>query len=81
MKRTSRYIFSFVIALFASLISYRVTFEIVEYIQPSKRYDANGHPEFVMPIGALLWAVIISFLAFILIVIWMNKYLKNKYRN
>ena len=81
MKRTSRYIFSFVIALFASLISYRVTFEIVEYIQPSKRFDTNGHPEFVMPIGAILWAVIISFLAFLLIVIWMNKYLKNKYRN
>ena len=81
MKRTIRYIFSFVIALLASLISFKVTFEIVECIQPSKRYDVNGHPEFVMPIGAILWAVIISFLTLILIIISMNKYLKNKYLN
>jgi hypothetical protein len=34
-----------------------------------------------MPIGAILWAVIISFLTLILIIIRMNKYLKNKYLN
>ncbi|MES2545067.1 MAG: hypothetical protein V4548_09300 [Bacteroidota bacterium] len=79
MKRIIRYIFSIVIALLASLISYRITFEIVEDIQPSKRYDATGHPEFVMPIGAILWALIISFVTLILIIVWMNKYLKNKY--
>lgn len=78
MKRLIRYLFSFVVALLASWISFRVTFEIVEYINPSKRYDAIGHPEFVMPIGALLCALIISFVTLILIIIWMNKYLKNK---
>ena len=78
MKKPIRYLFSFVVALLASWISFRVTFEIVEYINPSKRYDATGHPEFVMPIGALLWALIISFVTLISITIGMNKYLKNK---
>lgn len=73
-----RYSISFILALLASWIVFRVTFEITEYLNPSKRYDTNGHPEFVMPIGALLWSSLTSLITLISMTIFANKVLKNK---
>ncbi|WP_165396078.1 hypothetical protein [Flavobacterium sp. J27] len=54
MKTFIRYTISISFTLLASWIVYIKTFEIVEYINPSKRFNANGNPEFVMPILAIL---------------------------
>jgi hypothetical protein len=77
MKTVIRYIISISFALLASWIVYILTFEIVEYINPSKRYNANGNPEFVMPTFAIFCGLITSLTIFILTTIWVYKIFKK----
>ena len=79
MKVLLRYIITITLALFASWLMYIIAFEITEYIKPSERCNANGEPEFVMPIVAIFNGFIASVITFISSIIWMNKIFKNKF--
>lgn len=81
MKLFVRYIVIINLALLLSWIAYTIIYEIVEYLYPSKRFDAEGHPNFVMPTFAIFCGLIISFITFILATIWMNKIFINKFEN
>ncbi|SEQ13700.1 hypothetical protein [Flavobacterium urocaniciphilum] len=57
---------------------YLITFLFIEYVMPSKRYNENGEPEFVMPTLAILGGFIIAILVFIFTSRKLNTMLKNK---
>ena len=79
MKTFIRYITCFIIALSVSWIVFIIVYQIAEYINPSERYDANGNPQFIMPIAAALWGAIASVTTLILITTWTNKIFKNRF--
>lgn len=60
MKTLLKFLLSGFIGLTLSFTVFYLTFVLVEYIEPSKRYDQNGHPNFVMPTLALLWSILTS---------------------
>ena len=77
MKVFVNYFITLTLTIFLSYCIFRITFEIIECILPSKRFNLNGEPEFVMPTVALLVGFITSIIFFILSFKLIYRIIKN----